>query len=53
MMPLKLKIQDRDHLYYEVVGERWGEAPHFTPREVEQLMKGFEPVRFFQLRNGL
>ncbi len=53
LTPIRLKIRDRDHLTYEVTGERRSPAPHFTPREVEQTMKGFRPVRFFQLRNGL
>ncbi len=53
LTPLRLKIRDHDHLTYEVTGERRSDAPHFTPRGVEQIMQGFRPVRFFQLRNGL
>lgn len=53
LTPIRFKIRDRDHLHYEVTSERRGPAPRFTPRQVERLMDGFRPVRFFQLRNGL
>ena len=51
--PLRFRIVDREHLHYEVPDEARLPAPGFTVREVEKLMTGFEPVRFFQLRNGL
>lgn len=53
LIPIRFKIRDRGHLCYEVASERRGPAPRFTPRQVERLMEGFCPVRFFQLRSGL
>lgn len=53
LTPVKFKIQDGANLVYEVQTERRSPSPHFTPRSVERLMKGYRPVRFFQLRNGL
>jgi hypothetical protein len=52
-LPVRFRIQDSQHLLYEVLSEERLPAPGFTVREVENLMQGFEPVRFFQLRNGL
>lgn len=53
LTPIRFKIRDSDHLHYEVTTDRRGPAPRFTPRQVERMMNGFRPLRFFQLRNGL
>ncbi len=53
LTPVQFRIQDGANLVYDVPTERRGPAPRFTPRGIEQLMKGYRPVRFFQLRNGL
>ncbi len=51
-VPLRFRILDREHLLYEVLSDERMPAPGFTVRDVEKAMKGFEPVRCFQLRNG-
>jgi len=53
MTPVQFRIRDRHSLIYKVRGDRRSAAPQFTPRSVEQLLSGFRPLRFFQLRNGL
>lgn len=53
LSPVRFKIRDAKSLSYEVHGERRKPSPQFTPRSVEKLMRGFRPLRFFQLRNGL
>ncbi len=51
--PIKFKIESADSIHYTVPeGERVGPAG-FNTRQIEGLMEDFEPVRFFQLRNGL
>ncbi len=51
--PIQFKIESEESIHYTVpAGERTGPAG-FNTRQIEGLMQGFEPVRFFQLRNGL
>ena len=52
-VPVRFRIESRDHLLYGVAGDQRVVGPRFNPRDIEQLFSGFEPVRFFQLRNGL
>lgn len=51
--PLYFRIEGCDRLFYGVSTDPPLPAPHFTPREVERLMRDFRPLRLFQLRNGL
>lgn len=51
--PLQFKIVDRERLEYIVSEEVRVGAPDLTPRRVEKLLPGFQPLRLFQLRNGL
>lgn len=50
--PIHFKIQRRDRLDYVLSDDRTP-SPGLTTREVEKVMAGFQPVRIFQLRNGL
>ena len=53
LVPIHFKIASADSLYYTLpAGDRM-EPGGLTTRQVESLMAGFEPVRCFQLRNGL
>jgi len=52
-LPVHFKIEDRDRLFYASSGERSVTIPGFTPRGIEMLMRGFSPLRAFQLRNGV
>lgn len=52
-VPLRFRILDREHLLYEVLSDERIPAPGWTVRDVEKTLAGFEPVRYFQLRNGL
>ncbi len=53
LVPIRFKIEAADSLHYTVPeGERVAPAG-FKTRQIEGMMQGFEPVRFFQLRNGL
>ena len=51
--PLQFKIVDRAQLEYILNEEGHVPAPELTPRRVERLLPGFQPLRLFQLRNGL
>lgn len=53
LMPIQFKIDSEDALFYNVSEEERMEPGGLTTRSVEGLMKGFEPLRCFQLRNGL
>ena len=50
--PIHFKVLRRDRLEYVLSDDR-APSPGLTTREVEKVMKAFEPVRIFQLRNGL
>ena len=50
--PIHFKALRRDRLEYCLGDERTG-SPGMTTRVVEQLMIEFQPLRTFQLRNGL
>ncbi len=53
LVPIQFKIESVEALHYSVPeGERIAPVG-FNTRQVEGLMEAFEPVRFFQLRNGL
>ncbi len=53
LVPIKFRIEAEDSLHYVVPdGERIAPAG-FNTRQVEGAMEDFEPVSFFQLRNGL
>jgi SAM-dependent methyltransferase len=53
LVPIRFKIETEDTLHYSVPeGERMAPGGLQT-RQVETIMAGFEPVRCFQLRNGL
>jgi len=52
-VPLRFRILDREHLLYEVLSDERIPAPGWTARGIEKVMDAFEPVRYFQLRNGL
>lgn len=51
--PLQFKIVARDQLEYVMSEEGHIRAPELTPRRVERMLPGFQPLRLFQLRNGL
>jgi len=51
--PMYFRIEGHDRLYYGVSADPPLPAPHFTPGEVEHRMRGFRPLRLYQLRNGL
>ena len=53
MVPILFKIHDHENLHYTVQSGDWAESPQLKTRDVEQILVGFEPVRLFQLRNGL
>ena len=53
LVPIRFKIEAEDALHYSVAeGERMAPGG-FTTRQVEGFMEGFEPLRCYQLRNGL
>ncbi len=53
LVPIQFKIAGSDSLHYVVAeGDRM-EPGGLTTRQVEGLMEGFQPLRCFQLRNGL
>jgi SAM-dependent methyltransferase len=51
--PIQFKIARRDRLEYLVAEEARTSAPDLSPRRVEKLLPGFQPLRIFQLRNGM
>ncbi len=51
--PMQFRIVDSGQLEYQLFSDQLVAPPDLTPRVVEQLMPGFRPNRFFQLRNGL
>ena len=53
LVPIQFKIESEDALHYNVPeGERMAPGGLNT-RQVEGIMQGFQPIRCFQLRNGL
>jgi len=53
MTPIRFRIDERGGLRYRVPEGPRAQAPDLRVREVEKTLVGFEPVRLFQLRNGL
>lgn len=53
LVPIHFKVAGTDSLYYQVTEGDRTEPGGLTTRLVEGLMQGFEPLRCFQLRNGL
>jgi hypothetical protein len=51
--PIHFKILGEDSLHYEVPPGERASGVQLTTREVERRMALFEPLRLFQLRNGL
>ena len=53
LVPIQFKIENPESLHYTVAAEDRMEPGGLTTRQVEGLMEGFQPLRCFQLRNGL
>ncbi len=53
LVPIHFKIEDEQSLFYTVSEDERMEPGGLTTRLVEGLMDNFEPLRCFQLRNGL
>lgn len=51
--PIHFKIEAKNRLNYVIDSEEWADSPGLNTRTVESAMKGFAPMRLFQLRNGL
>lgn len=52
-VPIQFKIESKGSLHYTLPEEGRMEPGGLTTREVESLMADFQPIRCFQLRNGL
>ena len=52
LVPIQFKIEDVDALHYTVPEGDRADPAGFNTRQIESVMEGFEPVRFYQLRNG-
>jgi len=53
LIPIQFKIASPDSLHYTLPEDERTMPGDFKTRQIEGLMTGFEPLRFFQLRNGL
>ena len=53
LIPIQFKIAGPDTLHYTVPEGERSQHGDFKTRQIEGLMESFEPLRFFQLRNGL
>ncbi len=53
LMPIQFKIESDDSLFYTVPEGGRTTTVGLTTRQVEGLMVDFQPMRCFQLRNGL
>ena len=51
--PIHFKIRDQETLEYGIATEARAPSPQLRTRDIELIMAGFQPVRLFQLRNGL
>ncbi|MDA8019088.1 MAG: methyltransferase domain-containing protein [Thermoanaerobaculia bacterium] len=51
--PIHFKILTEDRLYYVLPDGRKLPSPSLHTRQVEQVLAEFEPLRSFQLRNGM
>lgn len=52
-IPIRFRIESEDRLFYSLPDTDRVPSPGLKPRDVETALVGFEPVRVFQLRNGL
>ncbi len=53
LVPIQFRIESADTLHYALPEDGRTEPGGLKTRQVESLMVGFEPLRCFQLRNGL
>lgn len=53
LVPIQFKIETEESLFYSVQDDERMEPGGLTTRLVEGVMENFEPLRCFQLRNGL
>ena len=53
LTPIRFRIHDRQSLLYQMASETRAESPQLRAGDVERIMKGFRPMRLYQLRNGL
>ncbi|MEM8964723.1 MAG: hypothetical protein AAGD38_24775, partial [Acidobacteriota bacterium] len=51
--PLHFRIVSRDRLAYVPPEQGYDPTPRLMPRDFEKNLRGFRPLHYYQLRNGL